>query len=132
MSWSRGSRFTIFTTTGNAGCSRRSTPSYDRAACSRIWISSQRRHRKCTSAYASWCEVYAEHGAELPLSTWVSEVVGRSAGATAFDPVAYLAEQVGGTIDAEGVLSRRAACKTRLAPTALLDGVDELIEEAVA
>jgi HAD superfamily hydrolase (TIGR01509 family) len=83
-----------------------------------------------SAAYQSWCEVYAEFGVQLPLSTWVNEAVGRSAGATAFDPVAYLGEQLGAQVDREWVLHLRKEWKTRLAPATLLPGVSDLLREA--
>jgi HAD superfamily hydrolase (TIGR01509 family) len=49
-----------------------------------------------THEYEVIREIFAEHGAELPLELW-GECVGREAGF--FDPVAYLQEQTGRTLN---------------------------------
>jgi HAD superfamily hydrolase (TIGR01509 family) len=85
-----------------------------------------------TPAYESWCEVYREFGVEFPLSTWVSRAIGLSAGATSFDPVAYLAEQTGVVLDGDEVMRLRNEHELRLAPTELCPGVSQLLEEAHA
>jgi len=81
------------------------------------------------AAYGSWCEVYEEFGVELPLSIWVDEVIGRSAGATAFDPVTYLEQNAGVAVDREQAIRLREKHKARLSPTELLPGIPRLLDE---
>jgi beta-phosphoglucomutase-like phosphatase (HAD superfamily) len=49
-----------------------------------------------THEYEVIREIFAEHGAELPLELW-GQCVGREAGY--FDPIAYLREQTGRQLD---------------------------------
>ncbi len=82
------------------------------------------------AAYRSWSEVYEQFGVALPLSIWVHEVIGRSAGATTFDPVTYLEQRTGAVVDRQEVLRLREEHKARLSPTELLPGIARLLEEA--
>lgn len=85
-----------------------------------------------SAAYKSWCEVYREFAVELPLSIWVPQVIGRSAGATAFDPVTFLADEAGLVVDREEVRRLRDEYKSRFAPTKLLPGIPRLLAQARA
>jgi HAD superfamily hydrolase (TIGR01509 family) len=55
-----------------------------------------------TPSYASWQEVYREHGQKLPLERWAA-IVGTIGG---FEPLDYL-EELHGSIDREAVQARR-------------------------
>ncbi len=57
-----------------------------------------------THEYECVRELFAEHGAELPLDVW-GACVGREAGY--FDPYAYLEEHAGVTLDREAADRRR-------------------------
>lgn len=78
-------------------------------------------------SYQAWCALYQAHGAQLPLSLWVS-CVG-SAGA--FDPIAELERQVGHAVDRPALLAQRTAQKAaRVADAPLMPGVLERLQEA--
>ena len=62
------------------------------------------------SSLASWQELYAAHGHELPLERWVT-IVGTLGG---FDPYAHL-ESLAGPLDREAVLARRRERELALA-----------------
>ena len=55
-----------------------------------------------TPSYASWQQVYREHGQELPLDRWAA-IIGTIGG---FEPLDYL-EELHGPIDREAVRTRR-------------------------
>jgi len=79
-------------------------------------------------AYVAWSEIYQRFGVSLSLKDWVSCVGGYKTG---FDPVLYLKEQVGESIDGEALFAEKEARKAALCelePT--LPGVLERIKEA--
>jgi HAD superfamily hydrolase (TIGR01509 family) len=78
--------------------------------------------------YEAVCELYAEHGAELPLEVW-GECVGREAGY--FDPHAYLEQAIGRSLD-RAVLEerRRRGFHQRIAGQGPLPGVEEMLQAA--
>src|SRR6185369_919485 len=57
-----------------------------------------------THEYETVLELFAEHGAELPLEVW-GQCVGREPGF--FDPYAYLAERTGAPVDRDALEMRR-------------------------
>ena len=77
--------------------------------------------------FQSWQEIYAAHGCTLPFAVWA-----RGIGTTeAFDPYAYLEEQLGRAVDREVVrLQQRQQCDARIAAQAVLPGVHDYIAEA--
>lgn len=78
-----------------------------------------------THEYAVIQEIFAEHGAALPLEVW-GECVGRHAGW--FDPLAYLEEALGRPIDRDGVArSRRERFLRRIADEGALPGVERTL-----
>jgi HAD superfamily hydrolase (TIGR01509 family) len=80
--------------------------------------------------YTSWCEMYAEHGCELPLDLWLEAVGSRSRG---FDPYVYLEEQAGRTVDREEVRARRRArLRELVAQQGLRPGIRETLDRAQA
>lgn len=58
-----------------------------------------------TTDYQAWCEVYADHGCELPVDVW-AQAVGRGFDAE-FEPFAYLESQIGRAVDRESLNARR-------------------------
>ncbi|HYH82877.1 MAG TPA: HAD family hydrolase [Longimicrobium sp.] len=73
-------------------------------------------------------ELFAEHGAELPLEVW-GACVGREAGY--FDPYAYLHERTGVTIDREQAERRRhARFHERIQGEGAIPGVEEALRAA--
>lgn len=79
-----------------------------------------------TPSYASWQEVYREHGQELPLERWAA-IVGTIGG---FEPLDYL-EELYGPIDREAVQARRDEHEISLLEIEeLRPGVLEYLEEA--
>ena len=79
-----------------------------------------------TPSYASWQEVYREHGQELPLERWAA-IVGTIGG---FEPLDYL-EELHGPIDREAVQARRDEHEISLLEIEeLRPGVLEYLEEA--
>ncbi len=83
-----------------------------------------------TSAYEVWRELYAEHGAEFPLTLWQREVMGRPPGASGFDPLAHLEELRAPGLDRDAVLQSRARRRHALFPHELIDGAEQLIAKA--
>jgi len=81
-----------------------------------------------THEYESVRELFAEHGAELPLEVW-GACVGREAGY--FDPYAYLEEQTGASIDREMAdRSRRERFQQRIDGVGAIPGVEEALRAA--
>ena len=81
-----------------------------------------------THEYETVLELFAEHGAELPLEVW-GECVGRDAGF--FDPYAYLAERIGAPVDRDALeVRRRAAFYARVERSGAIPGVEEALRAA--
>ena len=81
-----------------------------------------------THEYETVLELFAEHGAELPLEVW-GECVGREPGY--FDPYAYLAERTGGPVDRDALEARRrTAFDARVAGSGAIPGVEEALRAA--
>jgi HAD superfamily hydrolase (TIGR01509 family) len=79
-----------------------------------------------TPSYASWQEVYREHGQELPLDRWAA-IIGTIGG---FEPLDYL-EELHGPIDRGAVKTRRSEHELRLLEIeGLRPGILEYVEEA--
>ncbi|MBA2361678.1 MAG: HAD-IA family hydrolase [Actinobacteria bacterium] len=80
-----------------------------------------------TPSFASWQEVYGEHGRELPLERWAT-IIGTTGGG--FDPLDYL-EELHGPIDRVAVKARRAEHELRLLEIEeLRPGILDYLEEA--
>jgi len=80
-----------------------------------------------TPSFASWQEVFREHGRELPLERWAT-IIGTTAGG--FDPLDYL-EEIHGTIDRDAVKARRYEHELQLLEIeGLRPGILEYLEEA--
>jgi len=77
--------------------------------------------------FQSWQAIYQAHGCTLPFAVWA-----RCIGTTdAFDPHAYLEEQLGRAVDRETVrLQQRQQCDTLIAAQAVLPGVHDYIADA--
>jgi HAD superfamily hydrolase (TIGR01509 family) len=79
-----------------------------------------------TPSYASWQEVYREHGQELPLDRWAA-IIGTIGG---FEPLDYL-EELHGPIDREAVGTRRREHELELLEVEeLRPGILDYLEEA--
>ncbi|HEY7707322.1 MAG TPA: HAD-IA family hydrolase [Gaiellaceae bacterium] len=79
-----------------------------------------------TPSYASWQEVYREHGQELPLDRWAA-IIGTIGG---FEPLDYL-EELHGPIDREAVTTRRREHELELLEIEdLRPGILDYLEEA--
>src|SRR3954465_6741215 len=79
-----------------------------------------------TPSFASWQELYREHGQELTLEQW-SKAIGTIGG---FDPVAHL-QGPGGPVELEDALARRLTNELALVEVEQLRaGVLDHIEEA--
>ena len=79
-----------------------------------------------TPSYASWQEVYREHGQELPLERWAA-IIGTIGG---FEPLDYL-EELHGPIDREAVKTRRQEHELELLEIEeLRPGILDYLEEA--
>lgn len=77
--------------------------------------------------YLAWQEVYVAHGVTLPLEVWAEHVgtVGR------FDPIAYLEEQTGHTVDRDTIREERRTRLTALiAAKPALPGVRDYLVDA--
>ena len=80
--------------------------------------------------YASWCEIYAGYGCELPLDLWIARVGSRNQG---FDPYAYLEQQVGRSVDREDLRQRRRArLRALVAAQGLRPGIRATLDRAQA
>jgi HAD superfamily hydrolase (TIGR01509 family) len=80
--------------------------------------------------YETVLELFAEHGAELPLEVW-GQCVGREAGF--FDPYAYLEERTGAPVDRAALdARRRAAFMARVERSGPIPGVEEALRAARA
>lgn len=81
-----------------------------------------------THEYETVLELFAEHGAELPLEVW-GQCVGREPGF--FDPYAYLAERTGTPVDRAALEARRrAAFQARVEVSGAIPGVEEALRAA--
>jgi HAD superfamily hydrolase (TIGR01509 family) len=81
-----------------------------------------------THEYECVRELFAEHGAELPLEVW-GACVGREAGY--FDPYAYLQERTGTVIDREEAdRRRRERFYQRIEGEGAIPGVEEALRAA--
>jgi HAD superfamily hydrolase (TIGR01509 family) len=84
--------------------------------------------------YESWRDIYAEHGADLPLATYLPAVgTGSSTSSTdgGFDAIANLEAMIGTRFDRRLVIEQRARRKLELCEQApLLPGVRECLGEA--
>jgi HAD superfamily hydrolase (TIGR01509 family) len=79
-----------------------------------------------TPSFASWQEVYREHGQELPLDRWAA-IIGTIGG---FEPLDYL-EELHGPIDREAVRARRREQELELLSIEeLRPGILDYLEEA--
>ena len=79
-----------------------------------------------TPSYASWQEVYRQHGHELPLDRWAT-IIGTIGG---FEPLDYL-EELHGPIDREAVQTRRREHELELLEIEeLRPGILDYLEEA--
>jgi len=79
-----------------------------------------------TPSFASWQEVYREHGQELPLERWAA-IIGTIGG---FEPLDYL-EELHGPVDRQAVRDRRREHELGLVEIEnLRPGVLEYLEEA--
>lgn len=77
--------------------------------------------------FQSWQAVYQEHGCTLPFTVWAMGIgtIG------AFDPYAYLEEQLGRTVDREIVrVQQRQHCDALIATQVVLPGVQDYLAEA--
>lgn len=78
--------------------------------------------------YQAWLEIYQAHGQHLPIEVWV-DCIGRSA--DYFDPVLYLENRVGHSLDSEQLRSKqRRRYRELLDHSRLLPGVRDVIEAA--
>ena len=77
--------------------------------------------------FQSWQTIYQAHGYTLPLAVWAT-CIGTT---EAFDPYAYLEEQLGRAVDREAVqLRQRQRCDALIAAQAVLPGVQDYIADA--
>ena len=79
-----------------------------------------------TPSYASWQEVFHQHGQELPLDRWAT-IIGTTGG---FDPLDYL-EELHGPLDREAVRTRKRDRELELLEIEeLRPGILDYLEEA--
>jgi HAD superfamily hydrolase (TIGR01509 family) len=81
-----------------------------------------------THEYETVAELFAEHGAELPLEVW-SDCIGRAPGY--FDPYAYLEERTGARVDRDALDAlRRSRFFERVQGVGPIAGVEEALRAA--
>ena len=81
-----------------------------------------------THEYETVLELFAEHGAELPLEVW-GQCVGRAPGF--FDPYAYLEERTGARVDRDALDAlRRTRFHERISAHGPIPGVEEALRAA--
>jgi len=81
-----------------------------------------------THEYETVAELFAEHGAELPLEVW-SDCIGRAPGY--FDPYAYLEERTGARVDRDALdARRRSRFFERVEGVGPIPGVEEALRAA--
>jgi len=81
-----------------------------------------------TPEYISWTEIYTKHGATLPLEVW-EKAVGSSR--EAFNPLAYLAEQISKDIDLDKIDMQQQERSISLAmEQPILPGVVDYLKDA--
>ena len=77
----------------------------------------------------AWQAIYAEHGQEFPIRTWIEKVVGASA--ANFDAAAHLAGLTGGDLDVAALHTRERAYRLeRQAVAPARPGVEETLKTA--
>jgi HAD superfamily hydrolase (TIGR01509 family) len=78
--------------------------------------------------FQAWQEIFASHDCQLSLAEWAA-CIGTSS--DAFDPYAYLEEQLGHPVDREAIRMRcRQRRDTLLAPQAVLPGIHTYLADA--
>ena len=78
--------------------------------------------------YQSWCEVYRQHGCELPLAVWGTAI---GTGEGPFDPYDYLESQSQRPVDREQIASaRRRRNQELMANQGVCSGVEALLRAA--
>lgn len=81
-----------------------------------------------THEFATVCELFAEHGAELTMPVW-AQCIGRDAGF--FDPYGYLEELTGKAVDRDALAALRTRrFYDRIATEGALPGVEEALRTA--
>jgi HAD superfamily hydrolase (TIGR01509 family) len=81
-------------------------------------------------AFATWQEVYRQHGHELDLPLWATGV-GHGPGSSSFDPHGHLESLTGRAIDREGLRRwRRPRTDALIEAEAIRPGVEEYVAEA--
>jgi HAD superfamily hydrolase (TIGR01509 family) len=85
-----------------------------------------------SAVYGAWNDLYARYGRQLELDLWVRESIGRPPGASDFDPVDHLQQQVGGQLDADAARIAGEEGKRERLPDRLMPGADELLRGARA
>jgi HAD superfamily hydrolase (TIGR01509 family) len=83
-----------------------------------------------SASFGAWEEIYAHHGAELPVALWVAEVMGRPPDSSAFDPAEHLREIAGVEIDRDQLDARRETRRSEMLPDHLMPGAAELLSDA--
>ncbi|MSQ12076.1 MAG: HAD family hydrolase [Dehalococcoidia bacterium] len=79
-------------------------------------------------AYVTWQAIYQEHGCHLPRDVWVTRIGNMSA---PFNPMAYLEEQLGRSLDRDALVrGYRRQCDALIARNAVLPGVEGYIGDA--
>lgn len=79
-------------------------------------------------AYQAWQDIYHQHGADLPLHVWTA-IIGTSP--DAFDPYAYLEQQIGRAVDREALKTNyRQRMMALINAQPALPGVEDTIHTA--
>jgi HAD superfamily hydrolase (TIGR01509 family) len=78
--------------------------------------------------YRAWQEIFREHGCDLPLELWC-DCIGRSA--DWFDPIGYLEDQLGRSLDRETILlGHRRRHHQLLESERVLPGIESYLADA--
>lgn len=80
--------------------------------------------------YEAWQGIYREQGADLPFEVW-GQVIGSRIEETTFDPVRYLEQQIGRSLDGEAINNEQKRRSLDLVlEQRVLPGVEGIITEA--
>jgi HAD superfamily hydrolase (TIGR01509 family) len=83
-----------------------------------------------SASFGAWAEIYAQHGVQLDVASWIAEVVGRPPGSSAFDPGEHLRTIATVDMDRARLREVREIRRRELLPDQLMPGAAQLLSDA--